>query len=308
MLMRMMLLVGVLLPAWAVRAGTVDGGVVAADARWVIHLNVDAIRASRLWQIIEPRLESRADYIQFVNAAGLYAGANFPQDMHGITLYGDGFDEKAAVVVIDADVDQARLTDTLHFAANELPQKQSGRQVFNWNDEKGEHFGAFGGSRFVIANSEQAITNALDALDRPNVATSPLILDPAAVKADTLIYVAATDLKTAGAISQNPLAANMNQAWMTLSSVDEGLAAGGAVGMTNAETAKQAGDLLIGLKAFALLSADDPKHDAVARKLMSSLSGLSSGVEGNTVRLNWSIPSATVDELVKAIEAKQAGQ
>lgn len=288
------------------RGGAVDTAIVPADAKWVIHIDADAVRDSRIWQSIQPRLAVRPDYNQFVQAARLYAGSEMPKDMHGVTLYGLEFGENAAVVVIDATVDQALLTDTLRFAAVEVPKTQGAREVFSWNDEKGDHYGAFAGGRFVIANSEKMMHDALDVIGAQKAPMSKLPGPVAAEKAAVMLYVNSADMSGNPALAQTPFAQNVKGVWMAVSSAGDSLTGSGEVSMTDPTVAKQANDMLNGLKAFALMSVNDPKHDEVARKAMATLSGLTSTVEGSAVKLDWTVPMKTVEELIQAAEAKKA--
>jgi hypothetical protein len=296
-----------LLPASILRADAFDPSVVPATAKWVLHLDADATRASGLWNLVEPRLQNHPRYDEFVNAARAYAGAEFPRDLHGLTVYGTGFNEASAVVLVDATVDQARVTDLLQMGAAQPPKTQGARQVFSWQDEKGQQFGTFAGSRFVIARGEQNLQAALDVLDEKAAAmkTAPGVEGPAA--ADVMLYIAGQDLQQLAAVAKNPMIQNVKDVWLSLSSSADAVKIRGVLSAVNADTAIQVRDVFNGLKGMALLSVNDPKHDEATRAALRTLSALSANAEGAAVTMDWSIPLPVVDQLIQIVQAKRFG-
>jgi hypothetical protein len=297
-----------LLPALSAQGEVFDPATVPANAKWVLHLDADSTRTSQLWKLLEPRLASNPKYNEFVAASRAYAGAEFPRDLHGLTVYGTGFDESSAVVLISATVDQARVTDLLQMGAGEVPKTQGARQVFNWQDEKGQQFGAFGAGRFVIARNEKNLHGALDVLEEKVAGLKEIAGIEAARESDVMLYIAGQDLAQLAAVAKNPMVENVKDVWLSLSSAGERLQVRGALSATNAETAVQVRDVLNGLKGMALLSVNDPKHDETTKSALRTLSTLSAAAEGTEVKLDWSVPMPVVEELIKAAEAKRAGR
>lgn len=289
--------------AWG---GAFEPAAVPAGAKWVLHFDADSVRASALWKMMEPKFAADARYGEFVKVAQTYAGADFPRDFHGLTIYGTDFTEQSAVVLVSADVDRARVTDMLQAGAVEVPKTQGARQVFSWNDERGQHFGAFGGSYFVIARNEKFLHGAIDVLDEKSGAMKTAPGLPAANASEVLIYVAGKEIQQLAALAKNPMAQHVRDVWLTLSSTADAVEVRGVIGAADAQTATQICDLLNGVKAMVTLTSDDPKHDDATRAALQSVLSLSAVADGAGVNVDWSIPMPVVEQLIRAAQEKQA--
>lgn len=93
-------------------AGPFDGSKVAADAKWVIHLDADAFRKSALGQyaiekFLKPKLEENEQFKKLNLSINL-------QNISGLTAYGSAFDKNPeGVLVLSTTADVKKDLDTL---------------------------------------------------------------------------------------------------------------------------------------------------------------------------------------------------
>ena len=79
---------------------------IAADAKWVVHVDVDAIRDSKIVQkAFEtcPELKESGKHFDMIRDK---IGVDLRKDLHGMTLYGPDTDKTHAVAIVFSTVDQ----------------------------------------------------------------------------------------------------------------------------------------------------------------------------------------------------------
>ena len=101
------------------RAAPLDTKNVAADAKWVVHVNVNAIRDSL---IVKKAFEScpflKDESGKHFDMIRDKIGVDLRKDLHGITLYGPDADKTHAVTIVFAKVDEKLLLDKVQKAAD----------------------------------------------------------------------------------------------------------------------------------------------------------------------------------------------
>ena len=287
--------------AWA---GPLQKEAVSADAKWVVHLDVEGLIASDVGQAVlalardkDPGLDTK------IAAIAEKIGADPLKDLKGITLYGTAFDGKDGVAVIRASVNQEKLLGLL--AANESHKEITvgERKAHQWVEKKrgpgddGVRVGAFfGDDTVVIARSVEALTKALDVLDgKQSSLAADSALSPDGDK-PPLFWAAVMDLPvpTAAEAAAEAAAAGAAEKAVKVNvklpnaeflkrvsggSLLAGSAAGEVFGKValiarSAEDGARIRQMVQGLVAFGQMALDAKEDDALAKQAGELLKGV----------------------------------
>ena len=142
MLKRSMLVMTLIAAATAM-ADPFDAKTVPADAKWVVHIDVDAIAKSSFWPLIEQRINANPNAQAGIQKAEMITGANLPQDLHSITLYGLGFNEADGVILANANVNQQQLLVMLQGNPSFVSFPHGQHEILSWEDKGKTMHGAF---------------------------------------------------------------------------------------------------------------------------------------------------------------------
>ena len=159
-------LCGLGLPAAAAHAAPFDRRQVAADARWVVHLDLDAARPTRLWRAVADHLAQQPRVMAKVAQVEVVTGVNFARDLHDVTVYGQTADDSAGVAVIHADVDRQRLLTIARGNDGFATHAHGKVDVVTWSDSGQPIFAAFFDDKTIVCGRTEAhVDAALDVLD-----------------------------------------------------------------------------------------------------------------------------------------------
>ena len=248
--------------AAACRAAPFDPAAVPADARYVLHVDMDALRPTQLWAAIDDRLVGNEAFGAKMGLFEQGTGMHFPRDLHAVTVYGRAAGDDAAVIVIRAKMNRSQFMAALQFADHYAADTYGKYDVASWDDDQRPMFGAFhDDATLIFTRSADLLHAALDVMDGrlPHVAPA----DPlaAGAKPPAPVYVAATDLpalaRPGGA--PNPIVKQIDHAWLTVNER--------AASTTRPATAPASADALLHL-AVTAKSAD------AAQQLLTSATGL----------------------------------
>lgn len=199
-----LLSVGVLLSLTAlVQAGPLDLRQVSADAKWVAHIDLDALRDSTVAHtahgLAEPSRRETRDVL--FGIAGLF-GADPRQQLHGITLYGSMLGKPEGVMIVHSDFNRDLVEQALRLAPEYRCGEHGSYRLHTWKPRLLSKKGLQGNisaaffrrTVLVIAGSESELTRGLDVLDgkTPGLTEdSPGVLSEA-VRAGTVFLLRAT--------------------------------------------------------------------------------------------------------------------
>jgi hypothetical protein len=292
-------------------AGPFDVKQVPASAKWVLHIDADAVAGSQLWQMAQPMLGARPEFNAKVAELQRIAEMQFPKDLHSVTLFGTGFTERDATAVIRAKVNRERLRTLLSVNESFSADKHGEHEVLGWVDKGKQLYGSFaGGDAVVISQSKASVQAALDLIDGKDkgLATTSMLTPAGKASPGILLYVAGeglAQLARAGA-AQSPLAGQVDSAWITIAEQNENVVLRGSLAAKDAQTAEKVRKSIDGIQAIASLAADDPNAPAEKRAAAAAMQDLTVKTEGTTVTADWPIPLATVKELMNARAEKRA--
>ncbi len=287
----------VLLLAGGLSAAPLDSKQVAADAQWVAHIDVDAVRAStvvqKAWHEALERHKDAQNKINFVTAM---LGMDPTKDVHGITFYGRKIGKPDAVTIVAAAFDP----DRIKVLTGALPGRESSKhgdyEILSWSGKHRDHKWSVsatfhGRDQLVLAPSADDLKGALDVLDgkAPGLAADAALGGNIPAGTTTLLRlqgIAAADLHHA------PPVAKHVDSFRFVSGESEGKSFFKARAvLTDKETAGQALDLIEGWKAQAQLFCPNE----LGRKLTAALDPK---VDGTTLTILW---SASADDVWTAI-------
>ena len=160
----------VLLAAAPAAAESLDPAEVAADAKWLLHVNVDDIRYTTLAQDIQQQLiqgqdnQGRLDWVQDK------LGINLRTDLHGLTLYGRDYAPQAGVGVVHAEYDRKKIVAVVEKQPKHKASDYRDYTIHEWQAERGDQhqkvaLAFHGKGTIVLSGSSEQAQSALDVLD-----------------------------------------------------------------------------------------------------------------------------------------------
>ena len=191
------------LAAPAAMAGGLVKEQVSAQAKWVVHLDVEAAWASALGQFVLDKIEKDGKADQIQKFADVF-GFDLTKDLHGITLYGESYNPADGVAIVNATVNKDKLLGLLAQNAGHQEIAYGDFVLQRWTQkpegpgDDGARYGTFYRDDLVIiSRSVTALQHAIDVMGNPASslagANAPSLLPP--VSAGAFLVAAATDIK-----------------------------------------------------------------------------------------------------------------
>lgn len=289
-------------------AAPLDSKHVAADAKWVMHLDVDAVRASSVVQKgYHKCMEMHKEAAQHLDTVRDIIGMDLRTDLHGITCYGPQVGKRQGVLIVLADMNQQSLVDKAKLGPDHLVTKHETYELHSWTHKKGDKqhhaTGAFFSSKvLVFGGSVEEVKAALDVLSgkSPSLAGKPSALDGDIAPGTTFLHRA----MDVGANTKCTVAKQV-QSYRAAMGENNGESFFRArLPMNTSESAEQVKAIMVGFKALAALQAGSDAEDA---KLVEALKITR---EDKTVVVQWSASAdavwAEIEKLGKEIAACKA--
>jgi hypothetical protein len=287
------------------QAAPLDSKNVAADAKWVIHVDVDAVRDSH---VVQKAFETcpllKNDSGKHFDKLRDKIGVDLRKDLHGITLYGRDTDKTHGVAIVFATVNQKLLLDKAAHAADHKVTKHGEIDIHSWTQKCGPKTHTVAGAFYkpdvlVFAASVEGVAAAIDVLD----GTSPGITDPKSPLGGH-IYSGSIFLARAIAIPPRARCPILRQAESFRVALGEHNGKSfyrARLVMKSPEAATQVKAITSGLKAIGSLTF---ANDADVMKLVD---GLKATTNDNIVRVRW---DASADDVWTVVEkfAKKAAE
>ena len=288
------------------RAEPFAGKQVPADAKWLVHIDIDAIKTGKVARAIGAhwlRLPAGAEHLKRVGAV---VGLDPAEDLRSITIYGGQYAEPAAVVVLRAKVDRERLMAFLRAGPGYRTHAYGEHELVEWTANRGkenEHTvtGSFHGPMVIVFGRDPAeVKKALDVLDgRASGLGEHDPLSPAHTPPGTMIQARGVDLAEVELPFKSPLV-RKSKLFSVAVGEHEGEAFAAATATTeSAETAGQLRAVVEGLLAMAELEFD---ADEQATRLLEAVEVSSSE---KTVTVEFRGPPNEVSSLVEKAWTKQ---
>ncbi len=153
-------------------AGELVPAQIPASAKWMLHADLDALRASETGKAIFSRIES--EHGAKLRAMKRMFSLHPLDDLKGVTLYGDGRPDHG-VALIHGTFDRAHLEEVIQAADDYKSSAQAGTQIHSWSDKGKPQHAAFASADLIaFSRHEDLLRAALDALK----ANAPAQADP----------------------------------------------------------------------------------------------------------------------------------
>jgi hypothetical protein len=294
----------VLMMAAAAQAAPFQSKDIAADSKWVIHVDVDAIRDSYIVKKIFETCPQLKDAGKHFDKIRDKVGLDLRKDLHGITLYGPDADKKHAVAIVYATVDQKLLLEKAEKASDHLVRKHGDFEIHSWSMKHGSKSetaaGAFYKSDAVVfASNAEHVGKAIDVLDgsAKGITAPNSPLGGRAIAGATVI-IRAFDLP---ADEHCPLMKQTKSIRVAMGENNGKSFYRVRLVMKNAESAEQLKTIAEGFKAMASLRFSGEPD------MMKLVNGLTIALRDGTINVRWEAP---VEDVWTAAEkmAKKAGE
>ncbi len=278
---------------------------VPAEAKWVVHVDVDAMRES---QVVQNAYYKVADLCgeaeKLLDKVRDFVAMDPRNDLHGITVGGTVIGKPELALIVHANVDQKMLLEKVAKAPDYKTETYGAYQVHTWTDAKGKrHEHPMAGTFYkpdviVLAPTVDILKAVVDTMDgkSPSLAgqNSPL---SAPLPAGTLVVARAVGLADAELPMKSPLVTQSDTFSLVIGESSGQSFAEAALVMKTAEDAQRVKAIVDGGRAMAQLQHGD---DAEAMKLLDKVKVT---LADKTLKVEFRAP---VDELWAQIE--KAGQ
>jgi hypothetical protein len=255
-------------------AAPVDFAQVAADAGWLVHLDVDGLRQAALFQKAYHKLvEDQPNFAKQLDALHTLLAMDVRRDLHGITVYGKRLGAAEGVLLVHADLDPKALAAKAQWLPEHKIIAYGAYELHTWADADGKDprrtlAGAFYRPTLaVFAPGVDELKAALDVLDgrSPRLAgDSPLACT---VPPNTALLARAVRLADAELPFKSPLVTQSETIGIALGEHEGAWFGEARLTVQSAETAGQIRAILEGLRAMGELQADgDAEVKALLRR------------------------------------------
>jgi hypothetical protein len=136
---------------------------IPASAKWVFHVDMAAIRDSATGRAILGHVE--AEHGDQLRAASRMFGFHPVQDMHGVSLHGDGTKDHG-VAIFHGKFDREHLEDIVRAAEGYSSSRHGDHTVHSWRDKGSIQHAAFIGADLLVVSRQKNLLEAnLDVTD-----------------------------------------------------------------------------------------------------------------------------------------------
>jgi hypothetical protein len=154
------------------RAAPLDLKQVPAEAKWVMHVDVDAFRASVVVdKAYHKCLEMHKDAAKKMDMVAAIIGMDPRKDIHGFTVYGKDTNKEHGVLIVHADVNQNLLLTMVAMAPDHKATTYGAYELHSWTHKHGKKkpcavTGVFYKPNIMVfAGCVDGVKAALDVLD-----------------------------------------------------------------------------------------------------------------------------------------------
>jgi hypothetical protein len=273
--------------------------IVPADARWVLHLDMEKLVSSALFKMLteeggEPGIQQKAG--QFFEKFKM----DPIKDLRAVTIFGRGEATKEAVVAVSGNFDKAYLLSRLKAEPAHKETPYGKYTLHNWQDK---HFGVFVTDNLaLISEGEENIKAALDTLEgkAKNISTSPLVSRLMKESNNTIALGAVADIagltgegKGAAAAHEKPaILTKMQTVTGALSEIGEMVTLKVEIVAASAQVAKDIEQAIQGLIALVNLQFADSDAQLLTQSIKIN-------VDGERVRIDAAYPILKLIEIHK---------
>jgi hypothetical protein len=300
-------LVAVLVFPVVVAAAPLDPKAVDADAKWLVHLDMEAMLDSSVVDKALDKWMEKEDGERHLDRVKEELGVDLRKDVKSVTLYNTGYAEHEAVAVVKATFDKSKLEAKAQQAPDHKVEKVGDVELHTWTDKQHGNrtvAGAFVGDDAMVLGSSVDLTKQAIAVlqgDEDSLAGASSSL--AGKAADGAILVGrVVGLATADLPKKSELPKGVDEIAVAIGEHEGKSFLVGRVGTTSEESAKLVKDAIEGLRSMALLAHS---QDEEAK---TYLQGATIEQGGNAVEVEMRVSADDVWETLQKAEARKHGR
>lgn len=289
-----------------VSAKPLDAKQVSGDAKWLVHIDVDAVTAGEVPQTVGTlwlKLPSAPEGLRKLSKA---IGMDPTKDLHGITIYGRRHTQASGVVIVRAELDRGRLMALLKRKPDYRTESYGSHELVLWTEnkrKKDEHTvtGCFYRPTVIVFGRDTAeVKKALDVLDgkSPALAESDPLFSPD-VPAGTMIQARAVGLADVQLPFKSPL---VRKSRFLFVGFGERGSEAFVVARLETESAEVAGQVRAVVEGFLAMAKLRWEADKEATKLLDAVEV---STDETRVAVKWRAPTDEVGKLLEKAWIKQ---
>ena len=279
-------------------AETLNPTRVPADATFVAHLDIEALRKSEIGAYLFTQLETPEAEAEFAEAKAAF-GMDVRKELKSVTVYGlpgsDG--APSGAVLLEGDFDRQRVQDAVASNADHRTTPYGGAEVHQWTNKKNQRtvYAAFLADGLLVMSEQlDAAHRALDLERRtiPSLATRPDVI-PARWRATPPMFYAVVHMDQLPRPKGAPALEGARRGFAALSESIGNLSLEVALEFETVEQAEQLRKIVEGFTAMAALNAEqNPDLAELAQKIQVVSEG-----RGLRMSLRW--PARKVREAIE---------
>ncbi len=292
--------------AWA---EPLDCSQVGSEAKWLVHIDFDALRDAKTAQRVGEVLIRREAPKQKLEQIRKALGMDPTKDVQSVTFYGSKLKALTGVVIVRAKVDRRRVLNFLKKLPDYDMSAHGDHALHTWTQDKGkpsEHrvTGFFHGPKLIVVGRDPGeVTAALDVLDgkAAGMKTDNRLLDDD-VPTGTVVQVAAAGLAEGKGPFRSPVLRRSELISLVIGEHESQVFFRGRVVAESPEVAEQLRQVAEGLLAMAKMAPpkDAPKEFQVLLDSVEVTSG------EKTVTVAWKASADVVLGMLEHAWKKQA--
>ncbi len=289
-------------------AAPLDRQAVPADAKWVVHIDLDAARAAQVAQKVYDDWLSHGIAHESLRDIRQTLGMDLLEDVRGITFYATRFEPYGGVVLIRAKVNRPRLMELLEANSTHAVHRRGSRELHTWVQEveslKSTLAGCFYGPNLVVISRRlEEVEAALAVLDAkaPSLAGSGSGLDRSAAQG-TVFQGGVIDLSELADEELpfvSPIIRNADAIAVDIGEDDGRVFLRLRIGTPSAAVAGRVRDVIVGFRGMTGLERHGDQGT------LDALDALDIAAEGATVNVDWRMPGPKVMRLIEQEWVKQ---
>ena len=272
---------------------------VPANAKWLAHVDVDALRSSTVVQKMwKKTLETHKNAETHLGMVTTFLGMDPRSDLYGMTFFGNEIGKHTGTLIVHAKLDQKRLMGMAQAVPGQSTTKYGDYEVFSFVHKHHNHSQTVAGTFFksdwlVLSSSVEELQAALDVLEGksgsvPEGAALAGRVPPGTTVLFRIAGVAAADLPCKCAVAKKI------DSFRFVTGEDNGQSFFRARTVTtDAEVANQLKAVVEGGRAVALLHCGE---DQAGKKLVNPLTAK---VEEKTLTVLWKAPANDVWDMIE---------
>ena len=293
-----------MLIAPSLHAGPLNSHWVPADAKWLVHVDVDAGLRSKVGQAALDWALANPDLKEALAKAQATLGMKLPSDIHDVTLYGRSFGPDG-VVIVHAELNRDKLMSLLQSRKDLKSSDLRGRTIYTWEEESPKdqadvsHTSAgalIDDTCVLLGHDKESIVAALDVIDgkQPALDSGSLLAQPA--PPGTIGFIAAMHLESvANAPDRSLLFQKCREGLLALGEHEGQAFMHAQITAQSAEYAQQLTTMMKGMQALAELQNPQIGKDLDLVRVTN---------DDKVVRVDWHAPGADVASLIGQLRPK----